>query len=165
MLKNIGIITGFVLIQSSVTAQSIKPSVVSTGGGYFKNTDYSISYTIGELVAPTLVSGNSIITQGFQQPTEMFVSVSEKMMDADVYSIYPNPFSHELRIDAKNGGYAIEIALYDLLGRQIGATRNVRTIPGETNVLDTEHLSSGVYIIRIVNTERFTSSEFKLTKL
>lgn len=165
MQKNILLISGFVLLQSFVSAQSIKPSVVSSGGGYFKNTEYSISYTIGELVTPTIESGSSTITQGFQQPTETSVSVAENIAKTDLFSVYPNPFSDELRIDVKTGGYSMDVMIYDLVGRQIGVTKNLYANVGETATIDTQHLTTGVYIIRLVNTERFTSSEFKVTKL
>ncbi|MBK8683883.1 MAG: hypothetical protein IPN26_02245 [Bacteroidetes bacterium] len=45
--------------------------VVSSMGGYYTQSSGSLSYTVGETVTHTLLSGNHILTQGFQQPFEI----------------------------------------------------------------------------------------------
>ncbi len=48
--------------------QSIERSVVGSSGDYFEGTNISLSWTLGEIATETYTSGNTIITQGFQQP-------------------------------------------------------------------------------------------------
>jgi hypothetical protein len=42
---------------------------VSSAGTYFENESGSISWTLGEVVIETLSAGETILTQGFQQPS------------------------------------------------------------------------------------------------
>lgn len=56
---------------STLTAQSLTPQVIATGGGYQSNAAGSLSFTIGETNIHTLNSATHILTQGFQQPLEI----------------------------------------------------------------------------------------------
>lgn len=53
---------------SMLKAQTLKPSVIATSGGYSSNTTVSLSWTMGETFTQTLQSGSTVLTQGFQQP-------------------------------------------------------------------------------------------------
>lgn len=50
------------------SAQSIERDVVASSGDYFEGADISLSWTLGEIASETYISGNNILTQGFQQP-------------------------------------------------------------------------------------------------
>ena len=56
-------------LQLNLYAQLNTPFIIASSGFYFSNSDFSNSYTIGEmcLVETAFVDGN-ILTQGFQQP-------------------------------------------------------------------------------------------------
>lgn len=54
---------------NSTFAQSLAPTVISSGGGYTSAGGYSLSFNIGEPVVTTTSAGSSILTQGFEQPT------------------------------------------------------------------------------------------------
>ncbi len=56
-------------------AQTLKPSVIASAGGYQSNTNGSLSFTIGEPIAKTLTSANNMLTQGFQQPFKMILNL------------------------------------------------------------------------------------------
>lgn len=49
-------------------AQSIERDVVASSGDYFEGADISLSWTLGEVATDTYMNGNTIVTQGFQQP-------------------------------------------------------------------------------------------------
>lgn len=55
-------------------AQSLRPQVIATAGGY-QSSGYSLSYTIGETVTPTLSAGGYMLTQGFQQPFKVTLNL------------------------------------------------------------------------------------------
>lgn len=48
-------------------SQSLTPEVVSASGDYFEAVNGSLSWTLGEVATETFESGNTILTQGFQQ--------------------------------------------------------------------------------------------------
>jgi gliding motility-associated-like protein len=58
-----------VFISYQASAQLNTPTVIASSGNYFTNTNFSNSYTIGEmcLVETALFNGH-LLTQGFQQP-------------------------------------------------------------------------------------------------
>jgi len=56
------------LLCLNCSAQKITPFALSSGGGYYKNSSYSNSWTIGQLVTATKSSATRKLTQGFQQP-------------------------------------------------------------------------------------------------
>lgn len=49
-------------------SQSIERSVVASAGDYFQAAGISLSWTLGEIATETYSNGNTILTQGFQQP-------------------------------------------------------------------------------------------------
>jgi hypothetical protein len=49
-------------------SQSIERSVVASSGDYFEGAGISLSWTLGEIATEAYTSGNTILTQGFQQP-------------------------------------------------------------------------------------------------
>ena len=52
----------------SCLSQSIERSVVASSGDYYEVGNISLSWTLGEIATETYTSGNTILTQGFQQP-------------------------------------------------------------------------------------------------
>ncbi len=56
-------------------AQTLKPFVIATAGGYQSNASGSLSFTIGETNTQTLTSAGNMLTQGFQQPYKMTLNL------------------------------------------------------------------------------------------
>lgn len=52
----------------NISGQTLTPEVISSSGGYFENTNASLSWTLGETVTETFSGTNVILTQGFHQP-------------------------------------------------------------------------------------------------
>lgn len=60
-------------------SQSIERNVVGSSGDYFEGDDISLSWTLGEIATETFISGDNILTQGFQQPSitlRIYVEIS-----------------------------------------------------------------------------------------
>ncbi|MFU8844738.1 MAG: hypothetical protein ACNA7V_13125, partial [Bacteroidales bacterium] len=68
MKSNIISLLPAVLIAVQPQAQSIERSVLASTGGYFEGSGVSVSWTLGEAVTATFNNGNTVLTQGFQQP-------------------------------------------------------------------------------------------------
>ncbi len=59
----------FLLLHLASKAQLNTPNVIASAGGYFANSNFSNSYTIGEMcVVETAFINGDMLTQGFQQP-------------------------------------------------------------------------------------------------
>lgn len=50
------------------SAQSVERDVVASSGDYYEGTNISLSWTLGEIATETYITGDNILTQGFQQP-------------------------------------------------------------------------------------------------
>ena len=65
---------------------------------------------------------------------------------ADLVSIYPNPATTRINIDIPTSVEITDVALYDVLGKNTGATLTNGTI-------DVSNLANGVYILKIMSTQ------------
>lgn len=69
------IITLLLLVSiASSYSQTISRKLISSAGGYYSDADFSVSYSVGEPLINTLSSGNTILTQGFQQPEDLLLA-------------------------------------------------------------------------------------------
>lgn len=74
-MKTITLIITILSIGSAAISQSIERDVVASAGDYFEAAGISVSSTIGEIASETYSTPNLIITQGFQQPDVIDVSL------------------------------------------------------------------------------------------
>ncbi len=159
----------FSIFNISLNAQTSRPFVISTGGEYFKDTQYSVSYTIGEIFTPTISAGNTIITQGFQQPFNSYaITVPESYNMLNSVNIFPNPFTNELniRIQGSQDLEELEVFIFDISGRLVENPRRINaSYQNDVFIINAENLVSGVYIIKILDVRKGVFADFKLTKL
>ncbi|MEN8156986.1 MAG: T9SS type A sorting domain-containing protein [Bacteroidota bacterium] len=155
MKKAAAIVSMFFLVIATLSAQVIlAPSVISSGGGYFEDDNLSISWTLGELAVTTLSGGDLILTQGFQQPFNTGVGITEIEMDWQI-SVYPNPVIDELyiRFDISDpGDFLIEVQ--DVTGRLITQKQHDQVKPGDIVLLGTSHYTPGIYFLKVLNGDR-----------
>nr|NQU93634.1 hypothetical protein [Bacteroidota bacterium] len=62
------------LLLTSIIIQSSAQQVISTAGGYFEGENISLSWTLGEPVIETFEGNGIILTQGFQQPYNFYLT-------------------------------------------------------------------------------------------
>jgi hypothetical protein len=134
--------------------------VVATAGNLFTNENGSISYTIGEGVANTLINGDKTLTQGFQQTT-LSVSIFNEPVEVD-YSIeaFPNPatVAVTIKVDRENAS-GLQYFIFD----QFGKLLIQKTFESSETTIPVEQLPEGLYIIMIQeNTKELKS--FKIIK-
>ena len=55
--------------------------VIATSGTVFENGNGSISFTVGEAVTGTLSSAATVLTQGFQQPFDLYIPSTGDLFD------------------------------------------------------------------------------------
>ena len=101
-------------------SQQINQSVISTDGGQAFNNQYSITYTIGELVSDfaTDTSLNVDLTQGFNQFFLNIVSVDNLFFDVDI-NVFPNPTHDFLNVEVLSSHNNLSINLFDISGKLI----------------------------------------------
>lgn len=147
----------FILIYTGIYCQSISPSVINTNGGQFSNNDFSLEWSIGEVVVTSLQSGSNILTQGFIQPN-LPNSVSNIDLNDPNLLVYPNPFTNWVNIiDNNNLNQIWNIKIFNSEGKFLFEKLNV-------NQIDLEFLSNGLYLIYISDDKNNFIESIKITK-
>ncbi len=138
-------------LMSFSTAQSIERSVIGATGGYAETGSVSVSATVGEIAVETVSDGNTILTQGFQQPVEGdFTSIRRPEISVN-YRVYPNPTAQTLNIELSSTEIMdMEISLVDMQGRSVGLQELIQLSGTAQRQWDISSLSEGTYILRFV---------------
>ena len=107
-----------VLFTFSFYSQNLDHFVIGTDGGYTGNNQFSLSYTIGEIVTELGNDpvNNIDLTQGFQQAYISIVSTENHIADIDI-SVFPNPAVNYLNVNISDLGKVKTYALFDMSGK------------------------------------------------
>lgn len=121
----------------------------------------SVSYSIGEVYYNTTTTLSSVITQGIQQPYEIYlISGIGNEKDVQLITAFPNPTSSTIKIvtqDIKIDG--LNYKLYDLLGKEILSG----DITSNQTEVDLNNLMPAVYFIKVFRYNS-TIKYFKIIK-
>ena len=107
-----------VLFTFSFYSQNLDHFVIGTDGGYAGNNQFSLSYTIGEIVTELGNDpvNNIDLTQGFQQAYISIVSTENHIADIDI-SVFPNPAVNYLNVNISDLSKVKTYAMYDMSGK------------------------------------------------
>jgi hypothetical protein len=145
---------------------SIERWVIGTTGGSYTGGTWLVDYTAGETVITTVSNTGNTLTQGFQQPASILVSVNEHPETDWEVNLYPNPSSDFLNISISN----IEedktvVELYDIIGQRL-EYREFNT--GGNQRLDCTfemgQYATGTYFLR-VSAGKELSEVYKIVKI
>ena len=121
--------------------------VVSSGGAYFKGTNASLSWTIGEPICETVSNGMIVLTQGFQQGHLISSAVGDLLLPGIISNVYPNPTDDGLNLIFKDGDFfKLEFFLYNLEGKALLQ----QSVKSDLTKIDMRFYPVGVYLIRVV---------------
>ncbi|GAA4279144.1 T9SS type A sorting domain-containing protein [Aquimarina mytili] len=130
-----------VLTGAQLQAQSIERQIIGSTGASFDNGTIALDFTVGETAITTLKGDTFNLTQGFHQSTYTILTIDPDT--PTIFSMYPNPTSGLVFIDGEG---ILETEIYSITGQKVYKTNTTR--------FDLTHLSSGVYIARILTTTR-----------
>ena len=138
----------FLVLSTAAMGQSDSPFMLGSAGSSATVGDITIMWTVGEFAVSTLTNGESVITQGFHQPSDKTTSVPSVVSTLPIVSVRPNPVSDELFIDLPESSRSgVQVELVDMLGQQVlvGSSES-----GDASVrLDVSTIPSGVYAVRL----------------
>ena len=138
-------------IASIYYTQDLDHFVIGTDGGHASNNQFSLSYTIGEVVTELGrdTINNVDLTQGFQQSYISIVSVENHDLNIDIM-IYPNPAVDYLNVVISDIDKANNYFMYDMSGKLIRQER----INDKEFKIGFNTLSTGNYMLVFTNEER-----------
>jgi len=150
---------GFGLL--SVRAQS----TISTAGGNATSSGGTVSYTVGQVAYSTQTSSAGTITQGVQQPFEIFVATAlEQAKDISLQlQVFPNPVNDYLKLSVVPSAtisiQSLSFQLYDVNGKLV---QNNNVESNETNIM-MSGFTSGTYLLKIIQGDT-SFNTFKIIK-
>ncbi len=157
----------FVLFAFSAKAQiNIENQAVSAAGDYYIGSWGSLQVNIaGEPVIETLTDGNAVFTQGFEQPSLKGVGIVSLPANAPSINLYPNPASNEVNIafNLPNAG-KLAFRLFDMAGREIGGYAKETQSGQQTEVINLDNVSQGLYMLNIVFDAADKTKSFSVIK-
>jgi hypothetical protein len=135
---------------------SLSPQVYSAAGTVFQNSQFHITYTIGEMsCVSTVSSGNSILTQGFNQPDKFTVANIEVTSGSWIWSVFPNPADQEILIRF-NAPFEKKLTLkiIDAIGRLVLPEEHFTHSGAEwIKSIDVSSFASGLYYVHLSSVE------------
>ena len=134
----------FIAFSTSLFAQDLDHYVIGSDGGHSRNNQFSLDYTIGEVVTEfgedTL--NNVHLTQGFQQTMLSIVSVEEHIEEIEI-GVYPNPAVDYLNVSIPKLQEDMKFALYDMQGKLI----EQQNILSSSFKIGFNQMSTGSYLL------------------
>lgn len=130
------------------------PTLVACSGGYVTGPNVSLSYTIGETIGTTAIVGNNILTQGFQQPSDIINGIEQPFANnGNVIALYPIPATNTLSCVysfASSGKVIAEI--HNLWGQGVSEQEISNYINGiQTDALNVSQLAAGDYYLTLTH--------------
>ena len=125
-------------------SQNLDHFVVGTDGGFAGNNQFSLSYTIGEVVTEFGVnSANNVhLTEGFQQSYISIVSVDDHFIDVEI-NVYPNPAVDFLNVQIGDLTDVENYSLFNMSGKLI----ENKPISSKQFKIGFQQVSMGTYFI------------------
>jgi hypothetical protein len=134
--------------------------VISSAGTYFENESGSVSWTLGEVFIETLGAGETILTQGFQQPVILVGTFYENPGSDFQLTAFPNPTKAFVTIQTDlNQSENMEYRLFDIRGSLILSDR----LAGDHTRIDLDDYHPGIYFLN-VHSEGVLLKVFKIIK-
>jgi hypothetical protein len=133
--------------------------VYSSGGDYFKGSNYSIGFTIGEPINETFSKSANNLTQGFQQG-KLTVSIYELPGLNNTIKVFPNPVHEFVIIKLNNLSFNnLRYEFYNEDGKLL-----YRDLMNSTETeISTSQLMASTYFIKILDNQ-FLVKSFKIVK-
>ena len=133
---------------------------VNASGGNATGSGGSVSYSLGQVISTTNSGASGTVSQGVQQPYEIFTLIKESMVHSLSLSVLPNPTTDRLTLqineyDKQKLGYQ----LFNIQGKLLIS----ETISGNQTQIDMSKLPSATYFIHVNQANKKVQS-FKIIK-
>ena len=154
--------------QFNLNAQSLSPSVIASTGGFSSNSNYSVSYTVGEMtMVQTFSASGNILTQGFQQPNDVATALLEISGNSTGdFAVYPNPAVDQMwfAFEYTSPGN-VSVSITNLLGQNVGEVYKGYYESGKISQLaQLSALASGPYFLTAAFTDQASGTTSRITR-
>jgi hypothetical protein len=127
-------------------------------GGDASGAGGSASYSIGQVDYITENGTGGTITQGLQQPFEIYVITGVDAKDINLSaSVYPNPTAEQVILNVKELSAGMSYTLTDVQGKLISKDK----LTGNETAISMITLSKGIYLVKVLDNNK----ELKVFKI
>ncbi len=157
-------IIGFIICCCSVSAQTISRSAIVSAGG----TNDKLSFSVGETVIETVISGTIVLTQGFQQSDNAKDPSVTHIDEKDIinFKVYPNPSTDFVFLELNSeANINFLVSIIDVQGRIIIEERKIQTSTNSLIEFDLSEFKEGNYFIRLTNSKGELLESISIIKL
>ncbi|MCE3280561.1 MAG: hypothetical protein K0S44_2752 [Bacteroidetes bacterium] len=151
------ILVSCILSCGAITLKAQKGSVAA--GGDATGSGGSVSYSIGQVDHITASGSGGTITQGLQQPYEIFIitGIDAKEINLSA-SVYPNPTAEQVTLSVKDiSTNGMRYVLSDVQGKLIKQDK----LTGTETTISMVELTKATYLISVFNNNK----EVKIFKI
>ena len=134
--------------------------VISSGGEVQAAAGVEVSWTVGEAVIDTYISGTVALTQGFQQTKLTITAISELLLPGIEIKVFPNPTPDIITIHFSEYVQDARYSLYDLRGKLL-ENKLIRSADTEINMAK---YASGQYILKLTEKSNRAIQTFHIVK-
>ena len=158
----------FLFLTFQASAQmSVQRSVIGTAGSNtVSDGNLSASWTAGETVIGTHISGTITLTSGFQQATEEESVAVDNPESGISFKVYPNPTFGEIQVELQGITAAdIYLELFNSQGQQINISnkRNINASRDEVKLNMTTQ-PAGTYFLLVTDSDKDLIGNVKIIK-
>jgi hypothetical protein len=153
-MKNIILIITLFCLPKLMAQQATAAS-----GGNASGSNGSSSYSVGQVVYVAVTGSNGAVSQGVQQPIEIFTLSGEEFANITLEAIvFPNPTISNVTLKISNFSLdALSYQLFDIHGKSISAGK----ISNEETFFNMDAYPASIYILKITS----NSKELKTFKI
>lgn len=158
MKKKKLLLIGVYLCCTQINAQE----AIASSGGDASGSNGSTSYSVGQIVYPTIYGATGSVMQGVQQPFEIQTVLGIDNFNISLeLSVYPNPTTDVLYLQVKKPDFeAIQYLLFDSNGRLLESNRITTT----TTAIQMERYPKSVFLLKVLDNNKEVKT-FKIIKL
>lgn len=153
----LNLIIVFILFMTRLQAQE----AIIASGGNASGSGGSASYTVGQVSYTTNTGAGETISQGVQQPYEIYVVGIEDVKDIYLECvIYPNPATDFITLKIKNVNVAnLNYQLYDMNSKLL----QNKKVEGNETSFSMANLEPSTYFLKVTDNNKLIKT-FKIIK-
>lgn len=135
---------------------------LGAAGGELSGSNGTVSYTIGQVAYSTITDANNTITEGVQQPYEIFVVTAlDNSYDTIELLVFPNPVTNFLILKAVDADWSdLSYQLYDTHAKLL---KNGLVTGSSDTIIKMDEQPAATYFLSITNQEKVIKT-FKIIK-
>jgi len=162
-MKKIRPIIPLILLLYGIPCLQSQPlALYGTGGGMVSSNNVFLSYSFGEPLSNYTIHTAAILTEGFQQPERINITVGVKDFSSPVsFQYFPNPAKDLIQLKWSDEWNCQQIRIENYLGQTLYQTNHQDSHKHEIMIGD---FQPGLYFLRLINTDQqeFTRSFIKI---